>query len=66
MKQPRTTHVQVKQIQLKSAIQHDLREVYLDYFNNFLSVEKFAEYYGFSMDFAKALINENKRLESED
>ena len=66
MKQPRPTHVQIKQIQLKSAIQHDLREVYLDYFNNFLSVEAFANYYGFSIEFAQALINENKQWENEE
>lgn len=54
-----------RQIRLKSAFCYDMHEIYLDYFNNFLTVEAFAEYYGFSFDFAKALITECKRLEKD-
>ena len=54
-----------KQIMLKSAVLYDLHEVYLDYFNNFLSVEAFAEYYGFSYPFAVALIKEMKEQEQD-
>ena len=38
-----------------------IHKVYLDYVNNFLSVERFAEYYNISVEFAEALIKENKR-----
>ena len=34
-----------------------LELLYLDYFNNFLSVEKFAEFYGMSEDKAIILID---------
>lgn len=54
-----------ERIMLKSKIQFEIREVFLDYFNNFLSIEAFANYYGFSIEFAKALIKESKRIEEE-
>ena len=32
-------------------------ELYLDYFNNFLTVKCFAEYYGMTEDIAEMVIN---------
>jgi hypothetical protein len=58
-------HQRSKRIMLKSKFAHDLHEIYLDYFNNFLTVEYFSEYYGISLEFANALIKEAKRLEDE-
>ena len=46
--------------------QGQLHDMYLEYVNNFLSIERFAKYYGFSLDFAKALIKEAKRLEGDE
>lgn len=54
---------QAQRIMLKSKFAYDLHEVYLDYFNNFLTIGAFADYYGISVPFAKALIKEAKRLE---
>jgi hypothetical protein len=34
-----------------------LREFYLDWFNNYLTVEKIAEHHGLDVDDAKALIS---------
>jgi hypothetical protein len=39
-----------------------VREIYLDWVNNFLTVQRFAEYYGISEDFAIELIGEGRRL----
>lgn len=39
------------------------RELYLDYFNNFLTVERFAEYYGMTVADAKDLIQTEKEKE---
>jgi len=36
--------------------------IYLIYVNDFLSVERFAEYYTLSVDGANLLINEGRRL----
>ena len=35
-------------------------EAYLDWFNNFLTVERFAEYYGISEDYAYDLIQRGR------
>ena len=35
---------------------------YLDFVNNFLTIERFAEYYGMSEDFAWSVIDEGRRL----
>ena len=58
-------HQRTNRIMLKSKFGYDLHEVYLDYFNNFLTVEYFAEYYGLSIEFSNALIKEAKRFENE-
>lgn len=39
-----------------------VKKMYLDYLNNFLTVESFSEYYGISEDFAVELIIESKRI----
>ena len=46
---------------MSNSLDDVIHKVYLDYVNNFLSVERFAEYYNISVDFAEALIKENKR-----
>jgi len=35
-------------------------ELFRDYFNNFLTVEKFAEYIGKDLEYTKQLINEGR------
>ena len=35
-------------------------EMYLDYWNNFLTVERFAEYYGITKEQAITIINKGK------
>ena len=37
-----------------------VKDYYLDYLNNFLSVEKFAEYHGISVDLATLLVKEGR------
>lgn len=37
--------------------QRKLESIYLDYVNNFLTVERFAEVYGLSVEDAKALLS---------
>jgi hypothetical protein len=39
------------------------REKYLDWVNNFLTVERFAEYYGMTEDAARTLIDEQRALD---
>lgn len=39
-------------------LKEHLHEAYLDYVNNFLTVERFAEYYGISEELARLLISE--------
>jgi hypothetical protein len=41
------------------------RELYLDYFNNFLTVERFASYYEITEEFARSIIKIEKQKESE-
>lgn len=36
--------------------------LYLEYVNDFLTVERFTEFHGFSVEFATALIEEGRRL----
>lgn len=38
-------------------------ELYLDYVNNFVTVERFAEHYGLSIDGANLIINQGKELQ---
>jgi len=39
-------------------LKEQLHAAYLDYVNNFLTVEKFAEHYGISEEMARILISE--------
>lgn len=40
----------------------ELITMYVDYFNNFLSVERFAEYYSTTLDSAEFIINKGREL----
>lgn len=40
----------------------ELISQYVDYFNNFLTVEKFAEYYAYPIDTANFIINKGREL----
>lgn len=40
----------------------EIQLLYLEYVNDFLTVERFAEFHGFSVEFATALIEEGRRL----
>jgi hypothetical protein len=39
-----------------------IEQMYLDYFNNFLSVDYFAEWYNMSVDTATNIINEGRKI----
>lgn len=39
-----------------------LQNLFLDYFNNFLTVPYFAEYYGFSVEKAKRIIKLGEKI----
>ncbi len=41
---------------------NNYKEYYLEWVNNFLTIEKFAEYYGFSIKTATRIIETGKRL----
>jgi hypothetical protein len=40
-------------------------QMYLDYFNNFISTQRFAEYYDLSMDEAKTIIIVGRKINHE-
>jgi len=40
-------------------------EMYLDYFNNFISTQRFSEYYDLSMDEAKTIIIVGRKINHE-
>jgi len=37
-------------------------EMYLDYYNNFISTQRFAEYYNLSIEEAEIIIEEGRRI----
>ena len=39
-----------------------LNELYVEYCNDFLTVEYFAEYHGWRLDFAKQVINSGRKI----
>lgn len=41
------------------------QELFLDWFNNFLTVERFAEYYNLTIEQARRLIEEGRKLHEE-
>ena len=45
-----------------SAEQEWIESMYLDYFNNFLTVDTFAEHYGLSMEQANEIINKGRAI----
>lgn len=40
----------------------ELNELYVEYYNDFLTVECFARYKGFRLDFAKAIIDAGRKI----
>lgn len=42
-----------------------IHEMYLDWFNNFATVEKFAEYYGITETEAVAIIDAGKKIHNQ-
>lgn len=47
------------------SIQKQLIELYLDYINNFLTLERFAEYYNLTPTHARMLLNIGAELQEE-
>ena len=45
-----------------NAEQKWIEKMYLDYFNNFLTVERFADYYSMSMEQAHEIINKGRAI----
>lgn len=41
------------------------REMFLDWFNNFLTIERFAEYYGVTVEEAQAIIAKGRQEHEE-
>ena len=39
-----------------------LNELYVEYYNDFLTVERFASYKGFNIHFAKSVINSGRKI----
>jgi len=50
---------------MKMITESKLRKEYLEYRNNYLTVESFAEHRGISIEFATAMITEGDRLHEE-
>ena len=48
--------------QRKKELNKYLNEMYLDYYNNFISVERFAEYYNISEAFALEVIEQGRQI----
>lgn len=40
----------------------ELNECYIDYYNNFLTVERYASYKGWSLFYAKKIINSGRKV----
>lgn len=49
---------------MEKQIENTMINMYLDYVNNFLTIERFAEYYNLSVDGAKFVISEGRNLNS--
>ena len=39
-----------------------LNELYVEYYNDFLTVERFASYKGFNIHFARSVINSGRKI----
>ena len=40
----------------------ELNELYMEFFSNFLTVERFAEYNGWTLSFTKQVINSGRKI----
>ena len=40
----------------------ELNEVYIEYYNDFLTVERFASYKGWSLFYAKQVVNSGRKI----
>ena len=40
----------------------ELNELYVEFFSNFLTVERFAEYNGWTLSFTKQVINSGRKI----
>ena len=40
----------------------ELNEIYVEFFSNFLTVERFAEYNGWTLSFTKQVINSGRKI----
>ena len=40
----------------------ELNEIYIEYYNDFLTVERFAEYNGWTLSFTKQVINSGRKI----
>ena len=40
----------------------ELNELYVEYYNNFLTVERFASYKGWTLSFTKQVINSGRKI----
>lgn len=47
---------------LKAAYDEYLDFIFMDWFNNFLTVERFAEYYGLEIEQAEKVINVGRKI----
>lgn len=47
---------------IKHVTEKEIAEMYLDYFNNFLTVSRFADHYGISYFSAQSIIKKGKQL----
>lgn len=59
---PRRPTMKGFQLAARSPWRVRLQEYFLDYFNNFLTVEKFARYYGFPLQRAHRVIALGRRI----
>ena len=40
----------------------ELNEIYMEFFSNFLTIERFAEYNGWTLSFTKQVINSGRKI----
>lgn len=47
------------------SITNDMEKYYLDFVNNFVTIEGFADHYGISLDLAKTIIDAGRKVSIE-
>jgi hypothetical protein len=52
--------------QMKTSAKEFAQTFYLEWVNNYLTVEKIAEHHGISVEFANALINEGRDVQNKE